>query len=259
MPRALQLFRVRDYEGLLEGAREVEGFLRDLYEHYSSIKSLARARAVRAWSARISRERLSFSSPSYPGNALEGSLEYSLSYKIPFARGEERTYVEGRVECLHVCWIRKKSDLMAIFDIPYRGLAKTLAEGISFAILERPDALEPLRLGLDDLEAIEAWVREGGALIRSTFTGVVFRGTRLEEISLRRAPLEDLELYEELKKSSRKWRYLTFTTPLIEEIGAVLTCRLSNDGSIVVYGRVELNAVDAVLAKLEEVLGLRKR
>ena len=264
MPRALQLFRIREYEEFLERARESKDFLKDLYEYYSSTKSLARARAARAWSARISDERISFTSPSHPGNALEGSLEYSLAYKIPFARGEERAYVEGRVRCLHLCWVRRRSDILALFDIPYRGLARTLAEGISLAILGRPDALLPLRLGLDDLEALEAWIKGnggagGGALIRSVFTGVTFGGARLDEMSLRRAPLEDLELYEELKKSSRRWKYLTLVTPPIEEVGARLTCRLSDGGGVIVYGRVELSAIDALLARLEEVLGLRVR
>ena len=251
MARAVLLFVLGDKEAFVKSAVRARRLLEPLAEYFNAAGRKARFRAVEMWRVRVFGEEVSFRQAVYEGNELEGEVKYELAYRLSLARSK----IEGRVRCANTVWVRRRSNLVAIFDAPSRGLARVLVEGMAYAFTGSA-GVEPLRLSRADFESVEKWLAEReGHVIRAVFRGVPVEGDMMEEINVKRGELEATSFYRKLKGEAVRWRSLTFTM-FLEGVG-ILTCRLADYGALTVYGRADLEAFDAALSTLEEVLGLR--
>ena len=267
MPKALILYKIKkDYSPneiveKLMGKPALQKLLSSLQSYYIDSKEKARARIVRIWMNNIKAEKVVCNEPKYPGNRAELLLEYQYSLKYPSSLGSIRKITIINIPVAHYLWLRRKSPLLVFMDIIKRGLSKVLIEALSYAIYGRPDIIQPLSLKFEDFESIEAWIRgeEGskGFIKRAVFGDTIVEESHLEEVSVKRTPLESQPIFKNVKENSRRWISLTFVTPMMEEVGTRITCKISYNGSMVIYTPLhDLTTLDVFLSKLESILAL---
>ena len=268
MPKALLLFIVKgDKNKLLDGLSKetLRGLLSSLHQHYLETREKFKARITKLWMSNLKDESLSPRGISYPGNALELLLEYHFMLKYPSSLGSTRSLSSIFIPVSHFVWIRKRSNLIVFFDVFKKGILKVLAEAISYKVYGDPNLIGQFTFSFDDFESLESWTagyEEGkalGFLKRAVFADSIIAGSHVDEISVKRAAVEQEAIYRNVKERSRRWLSLTLVTPLIEEVGVRFSCRFVHDGSITIYTPIhDLLYVDVFLSKLEEILALAK-
>ncbi len=271
MPRALILYRVKEgfsKEDIVKTLSKgyIGNLLGNLHKYYLESKEKAKARVVKIWMNSVRNERVVYGEAKYPGNLAELSLEYEYMLKYPSSLGSIRKISTVSISVIHFLWVRKRSPIIVFMDIVKRSLSKLLMEALSYAIYGRPDVIQPLSLRFEDFESLEAWIKgEGlettskGFIRRAVFGDTVIEESHLDEVSVKRTPLETQPIFKNVKEGSRRWISLTFVTPLIEEIGTRISCRITNNGSIMIYTPLhELSTLDIFLSKLESILALTR-
>ena len=265
MPKALMLFKIKGDKSSLINLFEkgtIRQLLPNLYKYYLESKEGFKARIVKNWMNNVKDERISSEGVKYPGNSLELLLEYGYMFKYPSSLGSMRSLRSITIPVSHFVWIRRNSPLLVFFDVFKRGLIKVIVESLSLLAYHKTDVIVPLSLSFEDFESIEAWLKgkEGrnvGFIKRVIFADSVIENSHVDEISVKRVALENEPIYKSVKESSRKWLSITFVTPLVEEIGTRLSCRLSHDGSLIIYSLIQnLLVIDMFLTKLEHILAL---
>jgi hypothetical protein len=144
-------------------------------------------------------------------------------------------------------------------DIPRRSVAAATWL-LSSAVLGYPGRLNSYDIGKTKMRKIIHYVTGSsgggpGELVRAIFRDVELNGTRFDEINLRAHELDRLDLYKEVLKNADSIRAISFVTPIIDDIGRPLACRMDESGAVQIYSqRISNEPLKAFLLWLENML-----
>ena len=94
-----------------------------------------------------------------------------------------------------------------------------------------------------------------GELVRAVFRNIDFNGSSLDEVNIRARELDKLALYKDVQKNAESIHAISFITPLIDDIGRPLACRMDATGAVQIYSqRLSNKAFQSLVLWFEDML-----
>ncbi|MFW9830566.1 MAG: hypothetical protein ACFFD8_02190 [Candidatus Thorarchaeota archaeon] len=190
---------------------------------------------------------------------IELNLTYEQTIKIPEFSARERRYrLIPYTTSSEILW-RPETGFCFVMDLPRRAIA-AVTWMLSSAVLGYPGRLSPMDLDRSLMRKVIRYVTGSskggpGELTRAIFRDVELDGNHFDEVNLRSRELHQSELYKDVQKGAGHIHAISFITPIIEEIGRPLACRMDSTGSVQIYSqRLPNNSLRALLIWLEEML-----
>ncbi|MFX1509031.1 MAG: hypothetical protein ACFFBR_01875 [Promethearchaeota archaeon] len=190
---------------------------------------------------------------------IELTLTYDRMVKIPeFGRRERRYRIVPYTVTAPILW-RPETGFCFIMDIPSRAIdAATWI--LSSAVLGYPGRLSTFEIDSRKMQKIirslTSYSNGGpGELVRAVFRNIEINGTELDEVNLRARDLHKLSLYKDIQKNAASLHAISFISPIIDQIGRPLSCRIDQAGSVLVYSqRLSNDALRALVLWFETML-----
>ncbi|MFX1565550.1 MAG: hypothetical protein ACFFCH_06125 [Promethearchaeota archaeon] len=190
---------------------------------------------------------------------IELTLTYDRMIKIPELGGRERRYrIIPYTVSSPILW-RPETGFCFIMDIPSRAIdAATWI--LSSAVLGYPGRLSTFDIDTRKMSNIIRSLTSSsnggpGELVRAVFRDIEINGNELDEVNIRARDLNKIGLYKDIQKTAASLHAISFITPLIDQIGRPLSCRIDQAGSILVYSqRLSNKALRALVLWFESLL-----
>jgi hypothetical protein len=190
---------------------------------------------------------------------IELNLTYERIVKIPELGGRQRRYRTVPYSVTSQILWRPETGFCFIMDVPRRSVdAATWL--LSSAVLGYPGRLNSYDINKTKMRKIIRYVTGSsgggpGELVRAVFRGVELNGTSFDEINLRAHDLDRLSLYKEVQKNADSIHAISFVTPIIDDIGRPLACRMDATGAVQIYSqRLSNEPLKAFLLWVENML-----
>ncbi|MFX1318688.1 MAG: hypothetical protein ACFE9O_06050 [Promethearchaeota archaeon] len=190
---------------------------------------------------------------------IELSLSYERLVRIPEISGRQRRYRTVPYSVTSQILWRPETGFCFIMDVPRRSVSAATWL-LSSAVLGYPGRLNSYDINRTKMRNIIRYVTDSsgggpGELVRAVFRGVEFNGTSLDEVNLRAHDLDKLDLYKDVQKSADSIHAISFITPIIEDIGRPLVCRMDATGTVQIYSqRIADETLKAFLLWIENML-----
>ncbi len=190
---------------------------------------------------------------------IELMLSYDRTIRIPeFIHRERRYRTFTYSVSAEILW-RPETGFCFVMDVP--GNAIDAATWIlSSAVLGYPGRLSSYELDGSRMRKVIGVITSAskggpGELVRTVFRDVELNGSHFDEINIRAQELTKLGLFSEVQKGAGTIYAISFRTPLINEIGRTLSCRLDETGTVQIYSpRLSNESLRALLLWLEGAL-----
>jgi hypothetical protein len=190
---------------------------------------------------------------------IELTLTYDRMVKIPELRGRERRYrIVPYTVSAPILW-RPETGFCFIMDIPSRAVdAATWL--LSSAVLGYPGRLSAFDIDTRKMQKLIRSITSSsnggpGELVRAVFRDIEINGSELDEVNIRARDLNKVNLYRDIQKNAASLYAISFITPVIDQIGRALSCRIDETGSILVYSpRLSNEALRALVLWFEGML-----
>jgi len=190
---------------------------------------------------------------------IELNLTFDRIIKIPeLTRLEKRYRMIPYAVTSQILW-RPETGFCFIMDMPRRAI-NAAAWMLSSAVLGYPGRLSPLDIDRSKMRKIISYITSSagggpGELVRAVFRDIQLDGNELDEINIRARDLDKLDLYKDAQKSANSIAAISFVTPILDEIGRPLACRMDESGGVLVYSqRFSTEGLQAFLLWLEGML-----
>jgi hypothetical protein len=190
---------------------------------------------------------------------IELNLTFDRFIKIPEFSRRERLYRRVPYTVTSPILWRPETGFCFLMDIPRRAINATTWM-LSSAVLGYPGRLSPLDIDRSTMRTLISYITSPkgggpGELVRAVFRDIELNGNELDEINIRARDLDKLDLYKDAQKSANSIAAISFVTPVLDEIGRPLACRLDDSGGILIYSqRLSNEGLQAFLLWLEGML-----
>lgn len=190
---------------------------------------------------------------------IELNLTYERSIKIPEPSGRERRFRKVPYSVTSQILWRPETGFCFIMDIPRRSV-RAATWMLSSAVLGYPGRLSPFDLDSKQMRQVIRFLTGTsnggpGELVRAVFRDIEFNGTELDEVNIRARDLNKLGLYKDIQKNADAIHAISFVTPIIDEIGRHLVCRMDATGAVQIYSqRLDDKSLRALVLWFENML-----
>lgn len=190
---------------------------------------------------------------------VELTLSYDRIIKIPEIRGRERRYNLVPYSVTSPILWRPETGFCFIMDVPRRAVAAATWI-LSSAVLGYPGRLSPFEI---DNKKMQRVIRNltspskggPGELVRAIFRDIEFNGSTFDEINIRARDLNKVDLYKDIQQTASIIHAISFVTPMIDDIGRSLSCRMDQTGTVQIYSpRLSNEALRVLVLWFEDML-----
>ncbi len=190
---------------------------------------------------------------------IELNLTYERIIKIPELSGRERRYRSVPYSVSSQILWRPETGFCFIMDIPRRSV-RAATWMLSSAVLGYPGRLSPFDVDSKQMRKIIRYLTGSsnggpGELVRAVFRDIEFNGSELDEVNIRARDLNKLALYRDIQKTAGSIHAISFVTPIIDDIGRPLVCRMDATGAVQIYSqRLSDKSLRALVLWFEKML-----
>jgi hypothetical protein len=190
---------------------------------------------------------------------IELTLSYDRIIKIPEIRGRERRYRFVPYSVTSPILWRPETGFCFIMDVPSRAVSAATWL-LSSAVLGYPGRLSRFEI---DTKKMQKVIRNltgsskggHGELVRAIFRDIEFDGSYFDEINIRARDLNKIDLYKAIQNTATMIHAISFVTPMIDDVGRSLSCRMDQTGSVQIYSpRLSNDALRALVLWFEDML-----
>ncbi len=189
---------------------------------------------------------------------IELNLTYDRMIKIPITGTRTRKYqIFPYSVTSQILW-RPETGFCFVMDIPRRAI-NAVTWMLSSAVLGYPGRLSPYEIDRTKMRKVIRFLTSSsnggpGELVRAVFRDIVLNGNQFDEVNIRARDLNKLDLYKDVQKKAGHIHAISFITPIIDEIGRPLACRMDGTGAVQIYSqRLADKSLRAFLLWLEEL------
>ncbi len=172
---------------------------------------------------------------------IELDLTYDRVIKIPeLGRRERRYRLVSYSVTSQILW-RPETGFCFIMDVPRRAVSAATWI-LSSAVLGYPGRLSLFDIDNKKMRKIIRYLTGTsnggpGELVRAVFRDIEFNGSTLDEVNIRARDLDKLDLYKEIQRNASTIHAISFITPIIDNIGRPLACRMDATGAVQIYSQ----------------------
>ena len=190
---------------------------------------------------------------------IELNLTYDRIIKIPEPRGRDKRYRHVSYSVTSQILWRPETGFCFIMDVPRRAVGAATWI-LSSAVLGYPGRLSAFDIDNRKMRKVIRYLTGTsnggpGELVRAVFRDIEFNGSSLDEVNIRARELDKLALYKDVQKSAGSIHAISFITPIIDNIGRPLACRMDATGAVQIYSqRLSNEAFRALVLWFEDML-----
>lgn len=172
---------------------------------------------------------------------IELALTYDRKIRVPeYIARERRIRTLTYTATSDILW-RPETGFCFVLDVPRQAI-NAVTWLLSAAVLGYPGRLSTYELDRSRMQHVINFLTKSlqggpGELVRAVFREIDLEGIPLDEINLRARDLNKVKLYRDVLRGAGHIHAISFLTPIIDNIGRSLSCRMDSRGSVQVYAQ----------------------